>query len=399
MSAAPPAAPAATRPSEATKSWTQGLGQVSVDGGKTMIGTAAPPPAAGEDEGPGEGEGEGNTPPGLVNPLTAQKPDDKEKAPDAQQPDTDKWPRSAQQWKKFREERDKAFSERDTKIKALEEELGALRTKASNATSSAELEEIRKERDALSERLRIVSVERHPKFEAYFKNKTQAQMEMAKRIVGKERAEEVEKILSLTDGEARTTKLMELLGDLSSIQQVQFGGVLNNLEAIQMERENEIANASKTYQEMVESERKVGEERRKGLEATFEAALQKATGKDGVPMFQQREGDDAWNKDVNNRIAAARSILFSDQPPEKLVQAALNAMAYQPLIKALEFSVNEAAKLKQQIAALTKASPGMGDAKGGEAAAGSMNFGGNIPAGARPSEVSTAFMKGLPAVR
>jgi hypothetical protein len=388
--AAPPAAaPATPRPGEVTKSWMAGLGQVEV------------PPADANPDAPAAPPGPPAAPAAPKPPGQQQPPAPPAPPPDpepAAKPDETKWPRSAQEWKKFREEREREKSERDAKIKTLEEELTGWKGKASSLVDPKEVDSIKKERDALSERLRVVSVTEHPKFKAYFKNKTDSQLALAKRIAGQDRAEEVEKILTMPDGEIKTQKLEELLAEMPAIKQMQFGGVINELDRINLEREQEIAKAGETYEQMVASEQKAGEERRQTLEKVFTGAVERMGGKDGVAIFQMREGDEAWNSAVKSRIEAAKSILFSQQDPERLVEAALHATAFKPLLQALQFSVAEAAKLTSQVKELTEASPTI-QPSGQDNDTDKMPATPEPKAGSRPMEVAAGWMKGLPKIR
>lgn len=380
--AAPTPTKATPRPGEVTKSWMGSLGEVSLpDDPKKSAGPPADPPPVKEPAPP-------PTEPAAKVPVDEKPLGD----------DPSRWPRSAQEWKKFREEREREKAERDSRIKTLEEELTGLKGKTSSLIDPKEVESIKQERDALSDRLRVVSVQQHPKFQAYFNNKTQAQMDMAKRIVGEEQAGEIEKVLKLPDSDYRTAKLEEILGGLSQLKATQFGVVLNNLEEIEMERQNEIARADKTYQEMIESEKRNGSERRQTLEKVFNSAVERLSGKDGLPVFQTKEGDDAWNAGVKKRIETAKSILFSQQNPEALVEAALHATAFHPLLQALQFSLTEAAKLNSQIKEMTEATPKL--QPGGQD-----NNPDNPPPkqeikqGSRPMQVAETWMKGLPNIR
>lgn len=377
------------RPSATTKNWVAGLPSI------TAPADDATPPGPSPDA---SGQPPGNTPP---PPDPNPKPDVKagkpgEKPPEKPGESEDRWPRTAQEWKEFRQARDAKVAERDARIKELEENLAKASSAAAPVLDAKELESLKQERDQLSQRLQVIAVERHPKFEAYFKNKTDAQLQLAKNIVGAENAEAIEKALSIQDPELRTERIESLLADLPRSAQWQMGGIMNSLEQIRMERQAEIARAGESYKELVEKDQKSAAERRSMLEKTFDSAVAKAQSKeDGLPMFQFRDGDDAWNADVKKRIDTARAILLGQHAnPEHLVTAALNAMAYQPLINALKHSSSELAKLQAQVSALTKAQPGIdpGRPEGAEAGAHSES----PKPGMRPNEVAASWQKGLP---
>jgi len=168
----------------------------------------------------------------------------------------DKWPRSAQEWKKFKEAKTKVLTEREARIKSLESELTEVRSKITQpGVDPKEMESLKKERDQLSEQLKVADVVRHPRFKAYFDGKTTAQIELAKRIVGPDMANKVAEVLSLPDGTYRNNQIEEVMVGLGPIQQSRFGGILNALAELDNERQREIANAGASYDSLQQAQK------------------------------------------------------------------------------------------------------------------------------------------------
>lgn len=214
------------------------------------------------------GSGDGKAPkedapqpaePAKVNPHEPAKTESPDRAAeeDGEIPPEIKSPKAREDWKTVKSARDQARREADeykAKLEKYEQQL-AQRAEVVPEEVSKKLEALEKERDELSDRLRLVDVERHPKFQAYFEGKSQRLMELAKNIVGAEHAEKVERITKIADAEQRGQMLDDLISDLRPSQQTRLGAVVANIEALQQERAAEIGN-SKTLWEQLQQETK-----------------------------------------------------------------------------------------------------------------------------------------------
>lgn len=349
-----------TNPADAVKGWMSALETIDAP-------EATPQPATAEPQKEPDGTNDTQQPAdhvavGKPTPAPAPKPAP-DPAPRPVEPPKpvdelpeDKWPRTAQEWKKFKEIKARDIKERDEKIKAIEAERDEIKKKISETPVSPELESLKKERDELSERLRILDVERHPKFTAYFQNRTQTQVDLAKRIVGPEYAEKAAKLLSLPDGQYKDSQIEEMLLNLSPLQQSRFGSVLNSLADIEAERQSEIKRSRENYDKMTAEQTAAREQQMKGIEKAFNDAALKV--QDTNPVFKKREGDHAWNTEVEKRLEMARNLFFGKGvKPEQVIQASLDAAALPSILSGYEAMYNENERLKAQVAELSKASP------------------------------------------
>lgn len=289
------------------------------------------------------------------------KPEEKPKETPAPANDDDKWPRSAKDWdarKAAQKEKELALTkERDsirTERDRLNDEIKALKSNG----NSPELESLKKERDELSEHLRKVAVENHPKFKKYFDDKTTNQLNLAKAIVGTEKAEQVAALLKSPESAIREQQLESMLAELSPLQQTRLGGVINAMSEIQAERQSEIAKAKDTYEHMTKQQEEGAKAARQKFEQLFDSAVKRAGDtKEGVAAYQNREGDDAWNEGVKKRVEIAKSILTGNSKPELIVEAALMAAAAPEFLKSHQAVLEENNRLKTQIAEMSSANP------------------------------------------
>jgi len=364
---------------------------------------AEPPPPAPPAEPPA-------TPP-TAAPVTPPKP---ATPPTPAARDFDKQPpRSAKEWAEakagIKAEYEPKLAEYDGRVKTLETQLAEARKAAETAaegTSKAEkaaLEAANQEIEQLTETIRRLNVAEHPRFKAYFDNKVNAQVTLAKNIVGADKAEQAAKVLALPDSPYKSQQIEELIADLSPLQSSRFGSVLNSLEAISQERsetlEKEVAAAKERQAAETTTAEGKREQARQQAETAFADAIKaRQAAEKGDPMFQLRpdteEGAAEWNKAVPERIALAKRYFTGEgMKPQDLMSACFQAAAYPVALEQGLRLLKENQTLKEQVARLTAANPGL-PAGGGREGGGS----GKPPPvkpGTPPSQVRDGFIHRL----
>jgi hypothetical protein len=333
----------------------------SVKGWMSLLGTETT-------EKPVETKPEENPKPSEAKPEVKAdaKPDAKldKPAEKTEVEEADKWPRSSAEWKKFRETRDRNYRERDEKISALEKQLKERDEKLSQLSSTIdpkEYESVKTERDKLSEALRLAAVERHPRFQQYYDGKINGHVEAAKRIVPTEKADEIATLFKMEDSPWRAQRLEEVMGELTPLQSSRLGAILNSIDELRAERSGEIKRAADDYQKVLtETETKTKAQQEKSraeAQKIFEETLKAAQA--NLAPYQNKDGDEAWNKSVAARIDNARQLLFGSLPPQELVRAALAASAVPALLEAHQAALAEIQKLTAQLAAAQKSAPSL----------------------------------------
>jgi len=341
-------------------------------------------------------------------PATPEKPAAVAPEKPAETTEADKWPRSSSDWKAFIKVRDDNYAKRDARIKELESKLtetekslkGLPTDPATFETLKTERERYEKEAKDLSERLRLAAIESHPRFKAYYDGKVNAQVELAKRVVGTDKADAIAEALKMPDGAWKTARLEELSANLSPVAASRLGSVLNSIEEIESERRNEVARAKTDYesaQAKTESESKANRERSIAeANARFEAIVKQASDpKEGIAMFQTREGDEAWNKAVKARIDGAKATLFggANGNPDALIKKALLAEAFPSLLESYNTILTEVATLKSQVENMTATNPSIQT----RTAAGANGAQSREPSkvGSRPMDIARQWIQGL----
>lgn len=370
----------------ATKGWMANLPALG-----TNVPTSAPPAE----------------PPAPVVPPIATPPEPPPAVPPAEPPpvesEEDKFPRTSADWKKFRENRKAKETELSGKIDAVTKERDELNTKLKGLTSFQDTPEYKamvKERDDLSEKLRILDVTQHPKFVAYFDSKTKAQVELAKRIVGNDKADAVAKLLSMPDSDYRTEQIREFVQELDVLDQSRLGGVLNALTGIDAERSAAI-NEAKTSGDAIREREKaqadnMRSQQQKQQEAFIEAQIKAITDPTkGNPVFQKRDKDDAWNAAVDKRLESVKTLLMGKITQQDIFNTAANGVAYHQVVADYKAVQEENTKLKAQVAELTAAQPKLDGAAGAKPADGEPTTKIEVKRGANPMETSGAWAKAM----
>lgn len=346
-----------------------------------------------------------NATPAQPGPPPKAQADTEPKAEPKADEGEEKWPRSSKDWSEFKAARkakeDALVKERDgvkTELETVRKEIETLR----KSGPSPELDGLKRERDELSEKLRLVAVEKHPKFQTYFDNKVNAQLDLAKHIVGEDKADRIVKALKLPDGQYKDSQLEEIMGELGTVSQTRIGGVINSLAQINQERDTEIANAKTNYEKLTAEEAAKAERntkaQREQAEKTFSDTVALAQDpKDGLAIFQKKDGDEKWNTEVQQRVDLAKNLMFGSLKQDQVARAALYAVGFPSVLKWATEMGDENKKLQAQVKELSSASPRVsgGDVKPVE--------GENIPiqhkSGVSPFEASAAWTKNLMGAR
>ena len=263
--------------------------------------------------------------------------------------------RSAKDFKAIKSERDSYKAE----IERLRAEVESSKTQRADTGA---LDSLREERDQLSEQLKSIAVERHPKFKAYYDSRVQQSVEQAKRIAG-EHGERLVKLMSAEDDDARTNGLDEIFSDMPASKQAQIGALIASHDAVRAERATAIANAATAYEALQSSEQ---QNRAQQAEAGGRLFNEVATEAAALEIFQSREGDDAWNGELAERINGAREIFMGQTNERELARAALWAAAAPKYRELLMAQVEINRRLQKQIGDLHGASPSV---KGANSAA------------------------------
>lgn len=387
--------PPAERQNPGLSNWMTGLPSISD--------APAPKPA----ETPAAPAPEPSKPAATPPPEPTKAPDKVEPAKEPEKvvegDSGEKWPRSAKDWDAFkakRKEKEEALAKERDEIRVERDKIKAEIETLRGQGPSPELETLKKERDEFERQLRIHAVENHPKFKAYFDNKTNAQIELAKKIVGSEHAEAITKALSLPESEYRDGKIQELAEALDPLKQARLGSVINSLSQIQEERSSEIAKSRENFDQM-QAEQKTSGERaqaeavKAATDAINTALAQASDPKTGLFLYQKKDGNEAWNKEVDARVQTFKHLALGNATMQQRAQACRDAAAFPAVLKYAQERDVEVIKLTEQVKALSAAQP----SAAGKGNATPENNGSPAPmkvkTGMRPMDVSKEWISSM----
>lgn len=289
------------------------------------------------------------------------EPESKEPEPEpepAQEPEESmKESRSSSDFKKIKEDRDNARQEL-SELKAKLESLD-------NSDVDNLLESVTKERDDLSARLRLASIERHPNFQKEYQSKIDGIVARAKKLVGADHGDRVADLLAMSDSDYRSNGLEEVMLDLPTSKQAQLGAMLAGIEEVRSAKEDALANSEETYKQMLADQAAQRESVMGETYKTFDSALGEAS---QLEIFQKRDDDEGWNGQVNERIELARNIFSGENDAKDLARASLWAAAAPAYRELLATQIELNRRLRAQLKDQSAATPGVTGTGGGKPA-------------------------------
>lgn len=203
----------------------------------------------------------------------------------------------------------------------LENELVKLREEA---TTKSDYTEIKKKNEDLIKIVDRLNVQENPSF----KLKYNAQEEYLFKQVGDvlEGVESKDKIiaaLKMAPGAQKDATLDELQQDLGITKIAKLATYAARLEEISKNKEFEISNAQIANRLYQEEQEQLATQEKKSREQVFDKYANHITETDVT--FKKRDGDDAFNKNIDVRLSEARR-LYHEASPEERAQAMLAAV-------------------------------------------------------------------------
>jgi hypothetical protein len=336
----------------------------------------------------------------------------------------DKWPRSGSDWDKFKAKhaqreaklqdeiktRDVKLQEYETRLKEMEKTGKAAGEDSPEV--KAKLEALTKERDELSEIVRRTEVTAHPKFQAHFNNLVQEQVQLLQGVLDNpDKVKELKELCALPESQYKREKIADAIeGIEDTYQREEARAFTRELRKIDVAKDKaikgEVARAEQFKTQQTAKKTEEQNQTRAGFEKIW-GEMRKAVQdpKEGNPMYQLRDGDEAWNKGVAERLEATKRLLAGGEgvKPQDIVKAALDAVAMPTLLKAYQSYMTEKEKeitsLRDQLKKLSAVQPKTGGAQpdaGGQDGGG--NRGGAPKIGSNPMEAASGWVKGLPSL-
>ena len=268
---------------------------------------------------------------------------------DSDIPETIKSTKAADAFRKIKEEKAQL-------AKQLEELKSG---KTSNPNFEEQLKTLQQERDALSERVRILDVERHPEFVKKYEGKINGVFDSVKSLVGSD-GERLVGLLKSPESDYRNSQIDDIVEGLSPSKKAKLGALIVKYDEINGEKASEISEAKADYDAIIS---KYQQDNEQGTKAALESATktwQKVSeNARALEIFEPRDGDDEWNGELNQRLSLAQQIFNGENSEEDLAKAALWAAAAPKYRELLYSQVEVNKRLQAELAKYRGSEPGV----------------------------------------
>jgi hypothetical protein len=279
----------------------------------------------------------------VVEPAAAAASDD------ADIPETIKSTKAADAFRKIKEEKAQLAKQLD--------ELKA--GKSTNPQFESQLKTLQEERDALSERVRLLDIERHPDFIKKYEGKITGVFDSVKNLVGTD-GERLVSLLKSPDSDYRNSQIDDIVEGLSPSKKAKLGALIVKYDEINGERSSELTEAKADYDAVISKYKQDNEEGTKAaLESANKTWQKVSTDARSLEIFEPRENDDEWNTELNGRLSLAQQIFNGENSEEDLAKAALWAAAAPKYRELLYAQVEVNKRLQAELSKYRGSEPGV----------------------------------------
>jgi len=270
-------------------------------------------------------------------------------ADDSDIPETIKSTKAADAFRKIKEEKAQLAKQLD--------ELKA--GKATNPDYQAQLKALQEDRDALSERVRLLDVERHPEFVKKYEGRINGVFNSVKTLVGTD-GERLVGLLKSPESDYRNSQIDDIVEGLSPAKKAKLGALIVRYEEINSEKAAEISEAKSDYDAVISKYQQDNEEGTKAaLEQATKTWAKVSENARALEIFEPRENDEEWNTELTERMNLARQIFNGENSEEDLAKAALWAAAAPKYRELLYAQVEVNKRLQAELAKYRGSEPGV----------------------------------------
>ena len=268
---------------------------------------------------------------------------------DSDIPETIKSTKAADAFRKIKEEKAQLAKQLD--------ELKA--GKSTNPDFESQLKALQEERDALSERVRLLDIERHPDFIKKYEGKINGVFDSVKNLVGTD-GERLVSLLKSPDSDYRNSQIDDIVEGLSPSKKAKLGALIVKYDEINGERASELSEAKADYDAVISKYQQDNEE---GTKAALESATKTwqkvSSDARSLEIFEPRENDEEWNSELNQRLSLAQQIFNGENSEEDLAKAALWAAAAPKYRELLYAQVEVNKRLQAELSKYRGSEPGV----------------------------------------
>lgn len=285
----------------------------------------------------------------MFGKKTSSEPTAPVATEDTDIPETIKSTKAADAFRKIKEEK--------AQLAKQLEELKA--GKSTNPDFESQLKALQEERDALSERVRLLDIERHPDFIKKYEGKINGVFDSVRNLVGTD-GERLVSLLKSPENDYRNSQIDDIVEGLSPSKKAKLGALIVKYDEINGERASELSEAKADYDAVISKYQQDNEE---GTKAALESATKTwqkvSSDARSLEIFEPRENDEEWNSELNQRLSLAQQIFNGENSEEDLAKAALWAAAAPKYRELLYAQVEVNKRLQAELSKYRGSEPGV----------------------------------------
>lgn len=237
----------------------------------------------------------------------------------------------------------------------MENELNALREKAS---SLKDYEEIKQKNKEFQEVITRLDIQELPEFKQKYTIQEQEIFSRVGDILdGVENKDKIIETLKMTPGAEREAKLDELKQDLGITKVSKLAAYEARLDELNANKKLEIDNAAIARRLYQERQAELEDQKKAQSATIFDKYAKHFSEND--PTYKKREGDDAFNQNVDQRLTQARELYFQGTD-EQRAQAMLAAVDRPILLQLVQTLSSELQTAQKALNGKLESTPGVG---------------------------------------
>lgn len=252
------------------------------------------------------------------------------------------------------------------KLKEFEDKL-----KVTSKVDPKEIETLKGEVAKYRGIVETVTLEMDPNFQAKYENRAKTIIDGLRTVITEQKLKQLGELFQMPDGPAKQQQLLALADDLDDLQKVELMQANRDFRTMFHERNAELQKSREKLAELQKGKQAEAEQLKQQRTQAFDAVAERVKGKEaGMFLFQLKDGDEAWNKGVEERVAMAKHIFEGNfENDSERADAAFWAASAEAILKDAIAAKAEIAELTARIQKISGASPqikGGGQPKGGE---------------------------------
>lgn len=236
--------------------------------------------------------------------------------------------------------------------------------KTSNQDFDSKFKTLQEERDTLSERVRLLDIERHPNFVKKYESKITGVFDSMKSVVGTE-GDRLIGLLKSPENEYRNSQIDDIVDNLSASKKAKLGALIVRYDEINGEKSSEMSEAKSDYDAVISRYKEENDSNTaSALESATKTWTKVSSDARALEIFEPRDNDEEWNVELNGRLNLARQIFNGENSEEDLAKAALWAAAAPKYRELLYSQVEVNKRLTAELAKYRGNQPGVASRSG-----------------------------------